>query len=152
MMKKHINRFIIVLLFTALSPFYLYSQNLYNGIDIDTVKAQKFDIGKMWTFDYPPVEYFSETYNFTPTKEWLDNVRMSALKFADYCSASFISEDGLVMTNHHCGRESVTGVEQPGEELHKNGFYAETLDKERKVKEWMPVRQRMKKLITRLKK
>lgn len=134
-MKKYINRLIIVLFFTALSPFYLYSQNLYNGIDLDTVKAQKFDIGKMWTFDYPPVEYFSETYNFTPSKEWLDNVRMSALKFADYCSASFISEDGLVMTNHHCGRESVTSVEIPGEELHKNGFYAESLDKERKVKD-----------------
>jgi len=135
MMKKYINRFIFVFFITVLAPFYLYSQNLYNGIDLDTVKAQKFDIGKMWTFDYPPVEYFSETYNFTPSKEWLENVRMSALKFADYCSASFISEDGLVMTNHHCGRESVTGVEQPGEDLHKNGFYAETLDKERKVKE-----------------
>jgi hypothetical protein len=134
-MKKHINRLIFVLFVIVFTPFSSYSQNLYNGVDLDTVKAQKFDIGKMWTFDHPPVDYFSETYNFTPSKEWLDNVRMSALKFADYCSASFISEDGLVMTNHHCGRESVTGVEQPGEDLHKNGFYAESLDKERKVKD-----------------
>jgi hypothetical protein len=134
-MKNYINKLIFVLFVTVLAPYYLYSQNLYNGIDLDTVRAQKFDIGKMWTFDYPPVDYFSETYNFTPTKEWLENVRMSALKFADYCSASFISEDGLVMTNHHCGRESVTSVENPGEELHKNGFYAETLDKERRVKD-----------------
>ena len=130
--KKFLLSFIF--LFT-LSPFFSYSQNLYNGIDLDTVKAQKFDIGKMWTFDYPPVDYFTATYNFTPSKEWLEKVRMSALKFADYCSASFISEDGLVMTNHHCGRESVTQVEIPGEELHKNGFYAATLDKERKVKD-----------------
>jgi len=134
-MKKY-RIFLLVLLFSsALNPFFSYSQNIYNGIDLDTVKAQKFDMGKMWTFDYPPVDYFTETYNFTPSKEWLDNVRMSALKFADYCSASFISEDGLVMTNHHCGRESVTSVENPGEELHKNGFYAESLDKERKVKD-----------------
>ncbi|MFA5404494.1 MAG: S46 family peptidase, partial [Ignavibacteria bacterium] len=134
-MKNYINKVLFVIFVAVLIPFNIYSQNLYNGIDLDTVKAQKFDIGKMWTFDYPPVDYFSEAYNFTPTKEWLDNVRMSALKFADYCSASFISEDGLVMTNHHCGRESVTAVNIPGEDLHKNGFYAETLDKERKVKD-----------------
>lgn len=131
-MKKYRILLIFVILFTTLASF---AQNLHNGIDLDTVKAQKFDIGKMWTFDYPPVDYFSETYNFSPTKEWLEKVRMSALKFADYCSASFISEDGLVLTNHHCGRESVTSVEIPGEDLHKNGFYAETLDKERRVKE-----------------
>lgn len=134
-MKKFKNLFIVLLFVSALNPFFSYSQNIYNGIDLDTVKARKFDMGKMWTFDYPPVDYLSETYNFTPSKEWLDNVRMSALKFADYCSASFISEDGLVMTNHHCGRESVTSVENPDEELHKNGFYAETLEKERKVKD-----------------
>jgi hypothetical protein len=134
-MKKQIKPIFLFAFLFILYSFTSYSQNLYNGIDLDTVKAQKFDMGKMWTFDYPPVDYFSETYNFTPSKEWLDNVRMSALKFADYCSASFISEDGLVMTNHHCGRESVTAVDIPGEELHKNGFYAETLDKERKVKD-----------------
>ncbi len=133
-MKKY-KLSILIVIFSLLQSFSSFSQNLYNGIDLDTVKAQKFDIGKMWTFDYPPIDYFSETYNFTPSKDWLDNVRMSALKFADYCSASFVSEDGLVMTNHHCGRESVTSVEKPGEDLHKNGFYAESLSQERKVKE-----------------
>lgn len=134
-MKNHIKAVFLFIFISILYSFSSYSQNLYNGIDLDTVRAQKFDIGKMWTFDYPPIDYFSEAYNFTPTKEWLENVRMSALKFADYCSASFISEDGLVMTNHHCGRESVTSVEIPGEDLHKKGFYAESLDKERKVKD-----------------
>ncbi|MCX6165036.1 MAG: S46 family peptidase, partial [Ignavibacteriae bacterium] len=122
-MKNHLKTAFLFIFISVLYSFSLFSQNLYNGVNLDSVKAQKFDIGKMWTFDYPPVDYFSEAYNFTPTKEWLDNVRMSALKFADYCSAS------------HCGRESVTAVEIPGEELHKNGFYAETLDKERKVKD-----------------
>lgn len=133
-MKKFRFLLNLAVLFTVLHSFSAYSQNLYNGIDLDTVKARKFDLGKMWTFDYPPVDYFTEAYNFTPSKDWLDKVRMSALKFADYCSASFISEDGLVMTNHHCGRESVTGVELQGEDLHKNGFFAETLEKERKVR------------------
>ncbi len=110
-----------------------FAQNVHNGVNLDEVKAGKFDNGKMWTFDNPPLEYFKETYGFTPSKEWLDHARMSALKFATYCSASFVSEDGLVMTNHHCGRENVTKVAKDGENLAENGFYASTLAEERKV-------------------
>ncbi|MCX6165517.1 MAG: S46 family peptidase [Ignavibacteriae bacterium] len=125
MTKKFFSSLLLVLF--VLSAGFIYSQNL------DTVKAGKFDNGKMWTFDYPPADYLNETYGFRPTQEWLDNVRMAALRFATYCSASFISADGLVMTNHHCGRESVTEVEQKGEDLHKNGFIALKLEDERKV-------------------
>ncbi|MCX6161133.1 MAG: S46 family peptidase [Ignavibacteriae bacterium] len=129
-MKSFI-KFIIVA-FVLINSTLLFSQN-YNGINLDTVKSSKYDMGKMWTFDYPPVDYFSETYGFKPTKEWLDNVRMAALRFASYCSASFVSEDGLVMTNHHCGRESVSQVEVEGENLHDAGFLAMKLEDERKV-------------------
>ena len=130
-MNKTIKLFSILLLFT-LSPLYIFSQNTY-GVKLDTVKAQKFDNGKMWTFDFPPLDYFQSAYGFRPTQEWLDNVRMSALRFADYCSASFVSEDGLVMTNHHCGRESVSNVQKEGEDLPKDGFIAMKLEDERKV-------------------
>ncbi len=102
-------------------------------LNLDTVKAGKFDTGKMWTFDFPPKQHLKETYNFEATDEWLDNVRMAALRFANYCSASFVSEDGLVMTNHHCARQSITQVTGEGEDLHKNGFWAPTLADERKV-------------------
>ncbi len=102
-------------------------------LNLDTVKAGKFDTGRMWTFDFPPVDYFEDEYGFRPTDEWLDNVRMSALRFASYCSASFVSEDGLVMTNHHCGRQSITQVNQEGEDLHTNGFIATKLEDERPV-------------------
>lgn len=99
----------------------------------DTVTADRFDTGRMWTFEYPPTDYFTETYNFTPTEQWYEHVRMSALKFATYCSASFVSEDGLVMTNHHCGAQAVTQVTREGEDLTTNGFYAATLEEERQV-------------------
>ena len=125
-------RKLLLLLFVLLSPIYIYSQGTY-GVNLDTVKAQKFDNGKMWTFDFPPLDYFQSEYGFRPTQEWLDNVRMSALRFADYCSASFVSEDGLIMTNHHCGRESVSQVEKEGEDLKKDGFTAMKIEDERKV-------------------
>jgi len=111
----------------------LFSQSFSQDINYDTVKSGKYDNGKMWTFHNLPDEYFQSEYNFIPTKEWLDHARMSALRFANYCSASFISEDGLVMTNHHCGRDNVTKVTKKGENLNEEGFYANTLSEERKV-------------------
>ncbi|RPI74261.1 MAG: S46 family peptidase [Ignavibacteriales bacterium] len=107
--------------------------NAYSWLNLDTIKAGRFDTGRMWTFEYPPIEYFKSTYNFTPTDEWLDHVRMSALRFATYCSASFVSEDGLIMTNDHCARESIVQVQKEDEDLNENGFIAENLDEERKV-------------------
>jgi hypothetical protein len=102
-------------------------------INVDTIKAGKFDTGKMWTFEYPPINYFKEEYNFAPSTEWLEHVRLSALRFATYCSASFISEDGLIMTNDHCARESATEVTNEGEKINDSSFYAEDISKERKV-------------------
>ena len=100
---------------------------------IDTIKAGRFDGGRMWTFDYPPMDWFKEAYNFVPDQKWMEDVRMSALRFATYCSASFVSEDGLVMTNHHCARESVEQVSKEGEHLIEKGFWAATMEDERKV-------------------
>ena len=99
----------------------------------DTVKAGMFDNGKMWTFDFPPVEYFEKTYGFKPDQEWFDGVRMSALRFASWCSASFVSANGLVMTNHHCSRDVSLKVQKEGENFMKEGWYAKTLEDERKV-------------------
>ncbi len=103
--------------------------------ELAKIEAGRFDNGRMWTFDYPPMQYFKEQYNFTPNQEWMDDVRMSALRFATYCSASFVSEDGLVMTNHHCGRDAVESVSREGENLTRDGFIAMTLEDERKAPE-----------------
>ena len=100
---------------------------------LDTIKAQRFDTGKMWTFEDAPVDYFKETYGFAPDQEWLDDVRMSALKFANWCSSSFVSEDGLVMTNHHCIDFVSSRINKEGEDIRTNGFYAETLEDERPI-------------------
>jgi hypothetical protein len=112
-----------------------FSAKAQQTILTDTIKAGQFDMGKMWTFDYPPVDYFSKAYNFTPNDAWFEKARLSALRFASYCSASFVSADGLVMTNHHCARESGTASQLPNENFNENGFYAQKLSDERRVKE-----------------
>jgi hypothetical protein len=102
------------------------------GVNLDTVKAGLFDTGKMWTFDYPPIDYFKKTYHFNPDNAWFEKARLSALRLPG-CSASFVSEDGLVFTNHHCARGALDRVNREGERLAETGFYAPTLAEERKV-------------------
>ena len=78
----------------------------------------------MWQFDVPPLEYWNKRYGFQPPAGWLDHARLSALRYAGNCSASFVSGQGLVMTNHHCARECIESVNQKGEDLLGNGFVA----------------------------
>jgi hypothetical protein len=102
--------------------------------DYDTVRAGRFDAGRMFTLDELPRDYFQETYDFTPTEDWLEHARLGALRFATYCSASFVSADGLILTNHHCARESVTqaGLED-GADYNEDGFYARSMDEEKPI-------------------
>ena len=101
--------------------------------DLSEVQPGRFDQGKMWTFENPPVQYFEEAYGFRPSEEWLADVRQSALRFASWCSASFVSETGLIMTNHHCSRSVTASVMKEGENFDDNGFYATTQEEERRV-------------------
>jgi hypothetical protein len=126
--------FIYPLLISAFVSILSAQQN-DDYLILDTVKAGRFDTGKMWAFEYPPTKYFEEEYGFTPDEEWFDNVRLGALRFATYCSASFVSADGLVMTNHHCSRRSVTKVTWDGEDHHTDGFIATNFEDERRVPE-----------------
>jgi len=96
----------------------------------------------MWTFDNLPLKLLKEKYSFTPTNEWLDHVRLSALTMGG-CSASFISPDGLVLTNHHCGRGFVGAISTGDCDLLKNGFVAATKEEEPKVGMVLRVLQKM---------
>ncbi|MSR37081.1 MAG: S46 family peptidase [Gemmatimonadetes bacterium] len=104
------------------------------GINLDTVRAGKFDFGKMWTFEFPPIDYFREAYNFTPDKAWFDRARLGALRLPN-CSASFVSPNGLMMTNHHCTREALAQVDRPGEDLSNDGLYVKRRADERVVED-----------------
>lgn len=109
------------------------SSSLLAQSTADSTKGGPLDLGKMWTFDNPPTAFFQKTYKFTADEKWFEETRLASLRFADYCSASFVSANGLVMTNHHCARESGTGVQRKGEDLNATGFFAKTQAEERKV-------------------
>ncbi|KPK82503.1 MAG: hypothetical protein AMS25_02155 [Gemmatimonas sp. SM23_52] len=86
-------------------------------------------LGKMWTFDNPPLDYLKERYDFSPSPEWFEHVRLASLRTGG-CSASFVSPDGLVMTNHHCARGCIAAVSDEGHDYMVQGFYAATRDAE----------------------
>lgn len=80
----------------------------------------------MWTLDNPPLAALKETYGFEPTKAWLDHVRLSAVRFNDGGSGSFVGRDGLVLTNHHVARGQLQKVSSPTKDYVADGFVAAT--------------------------
>lgn len=85
----------------------------------------------MWTFDAPPLAYWKARYDFAPDQAWLDHVRLSAIRIPG-CSASFVSANGLVMTNHHCGRACTAGASPADSNYIETGFAAATAADEKK--------------------
>jgi len=86
----------------------------------------------MWTFNNFPSQKVQAKYGFTPSQAWLDHVRDSSLRIAEGCSASFISPNGLVMTNHHCVVECEEQISTAQENFVQQGFSAKSADEERK--------------------
>ncbi len=85
--------------------------------------ASRADEG-MWTFDAFPRDRVARAYGFSPDGAWLDHLRLSSARLARGCSASFVSEGGLVMTNHHCAHACIEQVSTDGRDLVKDGFQA----------------------------
>jgi hypothetical protein len=86
----------------------------------------------MWTFDNVPVERIEKAYGFKPTQAWLDHLRMSSVRLAGGCSASFVSAEGLVQTNHHCARGCIAQLSTPDSDMIAQGYYAATTGDEKK--------------------
>src|SRR5271157_2208056 len=86
----------------------------------------------MWTFDNPPLKQLQQKYGFTPTREWLDHVRLSSVRLNDGGSGSFVSPHGLLLTNHHVARGQLQKNSTKERDYIQDGFYAATPGEEMK--------------------
>ena len=86
----------------------------------------------MWTFDNPPLKQLAAKYNFHPTQAWLDHLRLSSVRLNDGGSGSFVSPDGLLLTNHHVARGQLQKNSTAEHDYLRDGFYAATPDQEMK--------------------
>lgn len=86
----------------------------------------------MWLFTDFPSEEVKKAYGFGPDAKWLQKVRLGSVRLAGGCSASFVSPQGLVMTNHHCIRSCIQDLATPKNDLLEKGFLARTAAQERR--------------------
>ncbi len=84
----------------------------------------------MWVFDNLPLETLKKKYGFEPDDAWISRLRSSAVRFNNGGSGSFISADGLIMTNHHVGADTLAKISNEKKDYYQEGFLARTLAEE----------------------
>ncbi len=91
--------------------------------------AARADEG-MWTFDNFPADAMRRDHGWAPDQAWLDRVRQASVRISG-CSASFVSPDGLILTNHHCIDACLQQLSTPDNDLVAKGFNPATREEER---------------------
>lgn len=84
----------------------------------------------MWTFDNFPIQTVNSLYGTSIDQAWLDKVRGAAVRISG-CSASLVSPQGLVLTNHHCVISCVQDLSDAQNDYVKNGWMPATREEER---------------------
>src|SRR5213596_297255 len=80
----------------------------------------------MWLFSAPPLKRLKEKYHFEPTPRWLEHLQKASVRFNSGGSGSFVSADGLCITNHHVGADALQKASSEQHNYLKEGFYAKT--------------------------
>src|SRR5712691_10298032 len=87
----------------------------------------------MWTFNNVPRAEIKKKYGFEVTDDWLKKVQLASVRFNNGGSGSFVSADGLVLTNHHIASDTLQKISTPEKDYNKEGFYAHKREQEAKA-------------------
>ena len=78
----------------------------------------------MWLFNAPPTKQLQAIHGFEPSQTWLDHLMLSSVRFNSGGSASFVSSQGLVLTNHHVASDTLYKLSTAEHNYNENGFLA----------------------------
>lgn len=87
----------------------------------------------MWLFNALPEKQLQSEHEFNVTDEWSNHLMLSSVRFNSGGSASFISSNGLVLTNHHVAADTLYKLSTPEKNLASDGYYAKTTAEELKA-------------------
>src|SRR3954451_21776791 len=87
----------------------------------------------MWVFNNLPLGTLKARHGFEPPAGWADHLRSSAVRFNNGGSGSFVSADGLIMTNHHVGADTLAKLGTKDKDYYRDGFFAKSYDEEVKA-------------------
>src|SRR5262249_30559608 len=78
----------------------------------------------MWLYNAPALQQLKEKYHFEPTKEWLAKLQKASVRLSSGGSGSFVSANGLMITNHHVGADALQKASSEQHNYLRDGFYA----------------------------
>src|SRR3954469_2188486 len=87
----------------------------------------------MWPFNNIPRDEIKRKYGFDVTDEWLKKVQLASVRFNNGGSGSFVSPNGLVLTNYHIVEDFVGELSTAQKDYAKDGFVARTQADELKI-------------------
>src|ERR1043165_275887 len=111
----------------------LFSALLLALFSLQTLHITALADEGMWPFNNIPRAEIKKKYGFEVTDEWLNKVRLASVRFNNGGSGSFVSPNGLVLTNYHIVEDIVGEVSTPEKDLAKEGFLALTQAEEIKI-------------------
>src|SRR5438477_864990 len=97
---------------------------LFGPILLAGLSDRAFGDEGMWLYTAPPIKHLKDKYRFEPSKQWLEHLQKSSVRFNSGGSGSFVSATGLCITNHHVGADALQKASSEQHNYLKEGFYA----------------------------